>query len=210
MDGVLIDSELHWRTHEKKFMQQWITHWDQKDQNEIIGLGVDEIYQKLVNEYALSSLNLETFRKIYDEMARPIYQHKTNLLPGVKSLITDLKKQNTPLALGSSARRAWVKLTLERHNLVDFFKAVVSGEDVFGPSKPDPGIFLKAAELLQVEPKTCVVIEDSKNGVLAAKRAGMFCVGIRNGFNEEQDLSEADVEVIGFQEMTPQVLEEYL
>ena len=74
----------------------------------------------------------------------------------------------------------------------------MSADEVGGKGKPAPDIYLYTAGKLQVRPEDCTVIEDSHNGVLSAKSAGMFCIGIRNGFNDEQDISAADLVIEGF------------
>ena len=92
-------------------------------------------------------------------------------------------------------------MVMDKFSLWGAFDVVVSAEEVNGNGKPAPDIYLYTAQQLGVGPGDCVVIEDSKNGVLSARSAGMFCIGLRNGFNEEQDLSAADVVVEGFEEL---------
>jgi beta-phosphoglucomutase-like phosphatase (HAD superfamily) len=91
-------------------------------------------------------------------------------------------------------------------DVTDYFDFVVSSEDV-AYGKPDPEIFLKAASGLNVDPDECLVIEDSKLGVEAAKKAGMKCVGYRNPHSGDQDLSEADIVIDNFSKLN---LEELL
>ena len=95
---------------------------------------------------------------------------------------------------------------LERFSLRDSFKVVVSADELAGEGKPSPAIYLLTAIRLGVSPHRCIAIEDSKNGVLSAKNAGMFCVGYRNGFNEEQDLSRADMIIHHFAEFDWKIL----
>ena len=82
---------------------------------------------------------------------------------------------------------------LERFSLRNSFQVVVSADELHGQGKPSPAIYLLTAKRLGIRPQRCVAIEDSQNGVLSAKNAEMFCVGFRNGFNNEQDLSRADM-----------------
>ena len=95
---------------------------------------------------------------------------------------------------------------LERFGLRDAFRVVVSADELAGEGKPSPAIYLLTAKRLGVRPDRCIAIEDSQNGVLSAKNAEMFCVGFRNGFNEEQDLSRADVVIWRFAEFDWQML----
>jgi beta-phosphoglucomutase-like phosphatase (HAD superfamily) len=80
---------------------------------------------------------------------------------------------------------------LAKFGIREYFSCIVSGEEV-PAGKPAPGIFLEAARQLDVSPEHCVVLEDSRNGVLAAKRAGMRCIGYVNPNSGQQDLSAAD------------------
>lgn len=197
MDGVLIDSELHWRETENRFIKVLIPHWNETHRQKIIGKSVDDIHEYCVLEHQLN-LNEEGFRDMYNENALPIYEKKASVLPGCRELLRDLKKQALKLALASSARRNWIEKTLRRHRLKSYFQAVVSAEELKGKGKPEPEIFLRAAEALGISPAECLVIEDSTNGLLAAKRAGMVAIGLRNGFNQEQNLKSADAIIKGF------------
>jgi beta-phosphoglucomutase-like phosphatase (HAD superfamily) len=97
--------------------------------------------------------------------------------------------------VASSTGEALVRLILQRIGLAHYFPLVVSGE-ALPRSKPHPDIFLLAARLLALDPARCVVVEDSANGVRAAKAAGMYCIAYRNPTSGPQDLTLAD-EVIG-------------
>jgi beta-phosphoglucomutase-like phosphatase (HAD superfamily) len=96
---------------------------------------------------------------------------------------------------------------LQRFDLLESFKVVVSADELEGNGKPSPAIYLLTAKRLGVSPDRCIAIEDSKNGVLSAKNAGMFCIGFRNGFNDEQDLSRADMVIQRFVELDWQMLQ---
>lgn len=97
------------------------------------------------------------------------------VLPGTLELLNELKSNGIPMALGSASKNSG--LILERTGIRDFFDAIVDGNSVT-TSKPDPEVFLKAAELLNTEPANCVVFEDAEAGVAAAIAANMPVVGI--------------------------------
>jgi HAD superfamily hydrolase (TIGR01509 family) len=205
MDGVIVDSEIHWKTTEGYFLQSLIPGWSMNDQDRIIGLGVHDVYSLLVSTYHLQQTK-EEFLAFYQEMANEIYGHKVSLMEGFTELFSDLTKNNIPVALASSSPRSWINIMLERFSLRESFKVVVSADELAGEGKPSPAIYLLTAKRLGVSPDRCIAIEDSKNGVLAAKNAEMFCIGFRNGFNEEQDLSGADVVIHHFAEFDWQKL----
>lgn len=198
MDGVIVDSELHWKSTEGFFLQSLIPGWTSADQDQIIGLSVHDLYRLLTTQYGVT-LSKEQFLVMYQGMADEIYGQKASLLPGFCDLLTSLKAQGIPLALASSSPMSWINIVLDRFGLRSSFDVVVSADQLEeGRGKPSPAIYLLTVERLGVPPQRCVVIEDSMNGALSAKRAGMFCIGLRNGFNEEQDLSSADVVVDSF------------
>jgi HAD superfamily hydrolase (TIGR01509 family) len=201
MDGVIVDSELHWKTLEGFFLQSLVQGWSADAQSKIIGLSLEALYTMLVEEYKLAEPKAEFFA-LYNEMAREIYEQRASLLPGFSDLLGELQESKVALALASSSPMAWINMVLERFDLRGKFSIVVSADELGGEGKPSPAIYLLTAQRLGVAPERCAVIEDSKNGVLSAKRAGMYCVGLENGFNDEQDLSAADVLVQGFSSLS--------
>ena len=91
-------------------------------------------------------------------------------------LMSQLAAQSVPCAVGSSSNHAWVERVLQRLALREYVSVVVGGDEVIA-AKPHPEVFLRCAELLGVAPSRCAVIEDSVNGVLAARAAGMSTIG---------------------------------
>src|SRR3989442_7230862 len=205
MDGVIVDSEIHWKTTEGYFLQSLIPTWSVKDQDRIIGLDVHDLYMLLANTYHLQKTK-EQFLAIYQEMANEIYGQKVSLTEGFTELLSALNNDNIPVALASSSPISWIHIMLERFGLRESFRVVVSADELAGEGKPSPAIYLLTAKRLGVRPDRCIAIEDSQNGVLSVKNAEMFCVGFRNGFNEEQDLSRADVVIRRFAEFDWQML----
>lgn len=192
MDGVIVDSERHWPSIEQTFYYNLIPQLTTEDIHGFVGTSVFNLYALFVEKYNLHMSKKEFLRQ-YEKMAETVYREKASLLPGATSLMDSIKEKKLPVGLGSSSPKSWITMTITRFNLGKIFDVVVSSEDVDGEGKPSPKIYLSVAEKLKVNPVYCVAIEDSKNGVLSAKNAGMFCIGLRNGFNNEQDLSKADV-----------------
>jgi HAD superfamily hydrolase (TIGR01509 family) len=197
MDGVIVDSELHWKSLEGYFLQSLVPGWTMADQGRIIGLSLESLYTLLSTEYGLKRPK-EEFLAEYHTIAEGIYTTRASLLPGFRDLLSLLHEKRIPVALASSSPKRWIKLVLDKFDLHSAFNVVVSSEETGGVGKPAPDIYLYTARKLEVEPEECVVIEDSENGVLSARSAGMFCIGFRNGFNEEQDLSAANMVIDGF------------
>jgi len=205
MDGVIVDSEIHWKTTEGYFLQSLIPTWNINDQDKILGLGVHDLYALLASTYQLQKTK-EQFLELYQEMANVIYGEKVSLIEGFTELLSVLHANHIPVALASSSPWTWINIMLERFNLRESFQAIVSADELEGEGKPSPAIYLLTAKRLGVSPTRCIAIEDSKNGVLSAKNAGMYCIGFRNGFNDEQDLSRADMIIQHFAELDWQTL----
>ena len=209
MDGVIVDSEIHWKTTEGYFLQSLIPTWNINDQDKILGLGVHDLYALLASTYQLQKTK-EQFLELYQEMANVIYGEKVSLIEGFTELLSVLHANHIPVALASSSPWTWINIMLERFNLRASFQAIVSADELEGEGKPSPAIYLFTAKRLGVSPTRCIAIEDSKNGVLSAKNAGMYCIGFRNGFNDEQDLSRADMIIQHFAELDWQTLRQLL
>jgi HAD superfamily hydrolase (TIGR01509 family) len=127
------------------------------------------------------------------------------LLDGVRTLIEDLHQNGIQLILASSASKVTIDRVFTRFGLHDFFTHIVSGED-FPKSKPHPAIFEHAASLSTATKENCIVIEDSTNGVRAAKAAGIYCVGYVSEHSKDQHLDEADLVINHFKELTAEVI----
>jgi beta-phosphoglucomutase len=119
-----------------------------------------------------------------------------DILPGVEDFLRTLKEQGYPVALGSASKNA--PLILEKTGLISLFDTIVDGNSV-KKAKPDPEVFLVAAEQLGVSTEECVVFEDSEAGVTAANNAGMFSIGLGSPDN----LGHADHVYGDFTEFTP-------
>jgi HAD superfamily hydrolase (TIGR01509 family) len=119
---------------------------------------------------------------------------------GANELVTELPNRGMPLALATSGHRRYVDLALESAGIPRVFNAEVTGEMV-AKGKPDPETFLTAASLLGIDPEVCLVLEDSPNGVLAAKSAGMLCLAIPNADTNDLDLSAADEVLFGLDQV---------
>jgi HAD superfamily hydrolase (TIGR01509 family) len=131
------------------------------------------------------------------------------ILPGVITALEDAKRLNLKLAIASSSPENWVSGHLTRLDLIDYFDVICTADDV-EHTKPNPALFLLAAEKINAKPDEVIVFEDSYNGVLAAQRAGMFVVAVPNPLTAQLDLSRADLtleslEEIGLEDLIAQV-----
>jgi beta-phosphoglucomutase len=129
------------------------------------------------------------------------FYKEIGLIPGVRSLLIRIKRSGVKTGLATSASRKRMYAVLDMFDLANLFDECVCDNEVL-KSKPDPEIFLLAAQKLEVHPKMCVVIEDSKNGLLSAKAAGMKCVAYRGLNHIIEDMTGADMEVSDFTKLT--------
>jgi beta-phosphoglucomutase len=118
----------------------------------------------------------------------------SELLPGAVDYLRFLRKQGVKTALGSASKNA--HLILDRLNITPLFDAIIDGNEV-QRAKPDPEVFLRAAEELDISPENCVVFEDAEAGIEAARRGGMGCVGV----GSPSILKNADVVISGLDQL---------
>lgn len=128
---------------------------------------------------------------------------ESEILPDVIKVIAHLKTLNIPIALGSASQNA--RMILKKVNLYQSFDAIVDGTNV-STAKPNPEVFLKAAELVEIAPEQCVVFEDSVSGIQAANAAGMISIGI----GDKAVLHEADFVFKDFTQMNVEFLNDLL
>lgn len=199
MDGVIIDSEpIHLEIVQEITGDLGLTIADAELQS-YVGSSTLEMWADIVERYSVD----QSPKKLADLTKSRITNHyrSSKTLPdvsGVKNLIKSIHESGSKLALASSSSMEHIDIVLDKLQLKDYFSRRISGADL-PKSKPDPMIFRKAAELLATNPKSCLVIEDSFNGVTAAKAAGMICIGFKNDHSGNQDLSKADLIIDNFE-----------
>jgi beta-phosphoglucomutase family hydrolase len=133
---------------------------------------------------------IRTFSLRKEELYREILKEDgIEPLPGVRAFLETLKAAGVPCAIGSSTHRLNIDTCLERFGFTGFFTGIISAENV-GKGKPDPDVFLKAAQLLGVPPERCVVFEDAPVGIEAGLRGGMKVVGV-SGTHPDETLAGA-------------------
>lgn len=107
--------------------------------------------------------------------------HANPILPGVMNIVEEAQREGMKIAIGSSSPHSWVDAHVKRLGIQDYFQDIICADDVPpGRTKPNPDIYLKTLEKLEVESGAAVVFEDSPNGVLAARRANIFVVAVPN------------------------------
>lgn len=156
------------------------------------------------HDYLEKTLNSKVDREqIWVSRRKSYLKHLEDLpvMPGVKALLDAGKLNGLKLAVASSSPENWVSGHLTRLELSEYFDAIVTADDV-EETKPNPALFLLAAEKLGVRPNEAIVLEDSPNGVNGAKRAQMFVVAVPNSVTAGADLSAADLLLSSLNEIT--------
>ncbi|MGI8905365.1 MAG: HAD family hydrolase [Candidatus Sumerlaeaceae bacterium] len=202
-DGVLVDTEAFSESAYRTALQEQDVEVDPADAARYCGLTDADILRDMEMRPGIK-LDFERFsarkRDLYFEAAAR--GHGMRVFPGALELIRSLADAQVPIALASSAARDKIDFNLESSGLRPFFQHIVSGED-FQRGKPDPEIFLTAAHCIGVSPNRCIVFEDSINGLIAARAAGMVAVGISNTFASDQLAHHADYVLESLENVTP-------
>ncbi len=195
MDGTLVDTgELHFQAW-VKMAAKINKPFSRDDFNRTFGLRNPEIIPQIFGDEH-DDAEIERIGNHKEAMYREEAKLGVELLPGARILLQALHEAGFKQAVGSSAPRDNLELILEMTGSHQFFAATASMEDV-SSGKPDPEVFLKAAEKIGVRPQACVVIEDAPAGVMAAKAGGMKCVGVTFvGHHSSQILKDAGADLV--------------
>lgn len=191
MDGVLVDTgESHFQSWQATLPAYQIS-FTREMFRETFGMNNTGILQHLLGERFSAELGAE-ISHLKEERFRAGIAGQVALLPGVGSLLETLYQRGIKQAVGSSAPYANIDAIVKALEIEPYFEALVSAADM--PGKPDPTVFLTAAQQLAVSPAHCVVIEDAIAGVAAARRAGMRCIAVTTT-NPSASLQDADLVV---------------
>jgi beta-phosphoglucomutase family hydrolase len=188
MDGVLVDTgELHFQAWKQTFTEFGFPFSREFFMN-TFGMNNAGI-MALVFGHQPDPALFATISDQKEKFFRQIIHGRANPLPGVKTCLTNLQKLGYRQAVASSAPMANIEALLDEIQIRSFFSELVSAYDI--PGKPDPAVFIEAAQRLGLPPRSCVVVEDSFFGITAAHRAGMKCLAVTTTY-PLKDLTEAD------------------
>jgi len=190
MDGVLVDSEEY-------INQAAITMFKEKglvvkpeDFLPFVGAGEDRYLGGVAEKYNFP-IDIEKDKARTYKIYEKIVKDELHPLKGVLAFIEKCKKRNLKLAVATSADKTKMEINLRESGIdPNNFQALINGNHVQN-KKPDPEIYLLAAEKIDILPENCLVVEDAVNGVEAAKRAGAKCLALTTSFNK-RELSDAD------------------
>jgi HAD superfamily hydrolase (TIGR01509 family) len=206
MDGVIVDSEHVWNEARETLARERGGRWHERAQRDMMGMSSLEWSRYMHDVIGLAEpperISAEVVRRV-----EAIYRDRLPLMEGAEEAVRRLAER-FPLALASSANRPIIDVFMELSDLGEHFGATVSSEEV-AHGKPSPDVYLEAARRLDVAPEACTAVEDSHNGILAAKAAGMRVVAVPNRRYppDAEALGEANVVLDSLRELTPEVVE---
>jgi beta-phosphoglucomutase family hydrolase len=190
MDGVIVDSEpLHLIAYQQ-ILARFEIPYTAQDNREFLGKKDIIIADVLINRHGLPHTP-HSFVESKENILFDLIKNQGLERPGLRHILDTAIELKLPMAVASSATMPTIQLVVDTLKIRHYFKTLTSGDEV-AHGKPAPDVFLLAAQRLGVEPSACLVIEDTLNGVLAAKAAGMQCVAIPCETTMHQDHSLAD------------------
>ncbi len=188
LDGTLVDSMWMWRTIDIEYLGRFNIEIPQDLSEDVEGMSFSETAMYFKDRFKIPD-SIEDIKKTWNDMAYDIYNKEVPLKKGADRFISYLFDNKIKLGIATSNSRELATCTLKSKNIFDKFGAIVTSCDV-NAGKPNPDVYLKAAELLDVKPEKCLIFEDIPHGILAGKNAGMTTCAIEDdysiGFREEK------------------------
>jgi HAD superfamily hydrolase (TIGR01509 family) len=206
MDGLLIDSEPIWRRTEIAVFGRLGLHLTEEQCLETMGVRVPDVVRLWYSRHPWTGPSVD---EVTDEIVNGVIDYVRahgEPQPGVDVAIATVRAAGLPAAIASSSSLPLIEAVVDRLGLRDDVAALCSGEDE-AEGKPHPAVYLAAASALGVSPETCVALEDSPNGVLSAKAAGMYCVTVPDPYlADDPRMARADMILHSLAEFTPNLL----
>jgi mannitol-1-/sugar-/sorbitol-6-/2-deoxyglucose-6-phosphatase len=177
MDGLLVDSEPFWKIAEKEVFGSLGLNLNDELLRQVMGFRLNEVVEHWYRYQPWPNANFrKTENDILDCMEK-FMREGANALPGVMESLETVKEKGYACAVASSSSMRLIETVVDKLNIRAYFDLLYSAEyEAYG--KPHPGIFISAANKLGSAPVHCLVLEDSVNGVIAAKAARMTCIAV--------------------------------
>lgn len=194
MDGVIIDTEPIHALIKQEICRKYGAEVPIEYFAAFVGRKSEDCFEEITKKYNITErtpAELAAEKHGIYERTMLSASGKVEEIHGIRKLLERIKQAGYEIGLASSSSMKMIEASLGKLGIRNYFKVAVSGADL-PKSKPDPAVYLLAAEKLGVEPANCKVIEDATAGIAAAKDAGMYCIAYRNPNSGNQDLSRAD------------------
>ncbi len=167
---------------------------------QVVGVRAVDNWKRLKEKHALAA-SVEDLLARKDEAYNELLREGVQVQDGLIELLADLDHAPVKTAIASSSARDNIDIVIDHLGLQGYFEGIVSGTEV-RHGKPAPDIYLEAARLINVDPRACVALEDAREGVAAAKAAGMKVIAVPNQYTHQQDFTAADLVVGSLQELS--------
>jgi beta-phosphoglucomutase len=209
MDGVLVNTEPHHTIIEKRLFAHLNLNISDEEHRSYLGKSSLQMWNEIIINHNLPYTAEELAQRNSEEIITYFSNlDEIGLMPGISELLEDLFIKGIPMALASSSDVKTIDILLSRTGLRKYFLHIVSWE-IVGKSKPEPDIYLYTAGLLAVKPEECLVIEDSHNGIKAARYANMYCIAYKGITPEPPCQTPADASFDDFSRL-PEILSKYM
>ena len=191
LDGVLVDSEPLYLAAINLLLSQCASRAisDEENQQFLIGTTVNETWTRIKSLRDLQQ-PIEYYINKYDPIVRAVLEQRMQPQPGVTTLLQAIKQRRLKAAVASSSLRSWVNLKLINLQLIDYFDALVGGDEV-DQGKPAPDIYNLAAQQIGLAPNQCIAIEDSPTGISAAVSSGAYTIAVKTPSTKDLNISKA-------------------
>lgn len=191
MDGTLVDTEpIHTEIERRQFKLNNLTI-SEEEHKKYLGTATDAMWIELAERYQMETPVELLVAQNHQECINYFSEiDRIPVMPGLEDLLISLWKKQLPMAVASSSTPEIIDLVLTKTGLKKYFQVIVSAQEA-GKSKPEPDVFLLTARKLGISPENCLVVEDSKNGILAALNAGMTCIAFQYTSDSSPDHSAA-------------------
>lgn len=194
LDGTLVDSMWMWKTIDIEYLtNQGIEVPENLEafQEELEGMGFTETAILFKERFKIPD-SLEEIKETWIRMSGEKYRNEVPLKPGAKRFLDYLKERNIKIGISSSNSRELIQMVLKAHGILEYFDCITTCCEV-KRGKPEPDVYLKTAQGLQVEPEACLVFEDVPMGILAGKRAGMKVCAINDAYSRKQEAQKREL-----------------
>jgi beta-phosphoglucomutase len=203
MDGVIIDSNPFHKIALKQFCQKYGKDLSEEQLKEKIYGRTNRDW--ITNVFGkLEEKKLKAYAEEKEALFRKLYEQDIHAVNGLITFLEAMDRLGIPRAIATSAPRLNVDFTLNHTGIEKYFPVILD-DSFISKGKPDPEIYIKSAQALNLAPENCVVFEDSLSGVQAGKRAGCKVVGVTTTHSAEE-LSETDFVIHDFSEIEPKTL----
>lgn len=210
MDGVIVDTNNFHRNIEyavcrKHKINISLSKWDS-----FRGLTYEAMYDYIIKNFGTRELSVSELTDESIKLTLKLAKTKVKAIPGALTFIKKSRNYFKKIALTTSNKKVFQTIIFSKFKLSPYFDTVVTGEDI-KRGKPDPEPYLLTCDKLKIKPCKCVVIEDADNGIVSAKKAGCFTVGLATTFDKNRLLaSGADLVVKDFKELSAKLEKDFI